>query len=280
VRIETILDQALDARIQADAAVARADRWKAAAVAEAERLRLTGGLADRFPSSQGLGTLRLDGAGKPAVPSITVPGEFASWLAERRPDAVTATVTVPAGQLAEALAALEFSGVTATAAVTPAAGAVRFLDEACHVQADPDLPGGWLVLHVDDQAHTEPVPGVTAARPQPRWVLTADSSQKKTAVQHAVDETEAALDALDAPPPALAVEASVTVPAPAPARRAGLSIVPDAAPDLRVWTAEEIAQLDRAGLVRLAKAQGLPSSGNKRDLVDRLVGHFTAAATA
>jgi len=276
MRIEDLVDTACGAAIEAEAATTRALRMKAAAVAEAERLRVTGGLVDRFPSSQGLGNLRLDGADRPATSTITGSSEYASWLAEHAPDAVTATLTVPAPLLEQAMEALGFAGIPGTPAVTPGPTAGEFLRDRCIVQADPDLPGGWLVLHVDDQRHTHPVPGVTASRPSPRWVLTPTSQLKKDAAQRAADDAERELDLLrgdhaDEPEPTAA--------------RPALSVVPEpsaAAPERaeQSWTGEELDLLDLAGLRHLCKEAGLRATGNKRDLRDRLTDHYAARTAA
>lgn len=273
MRIETLVDQALDAAITADTAKVRADRLKAAAVAEAERLRVNGGLADRFPSSQGLGNLRLDGAGKPAAPQVVDPGAFASWLAQRQPDAVQATITVPAAQLAAALDAIKWSGIDATAAVAPGTLAGDFLAQRCHVQAATD--GGWDVMHIAEDRTTELVPGVTAVRPAPRWVLTADRNQKRAAAERAADDVEAELAALDGdvPQPTPAIPAAREAKQPA---RPALTVVPDAAPPERVWDLAELDALKVDDLRDLCRQKDLRATGNKRDLIDRI----TAAATA
>jgi hypothetical protein len=274
-RIEDLVDTACGAAIEAEAAAVRALRMKAAAVAEAEHLRVTGGLVDRFPSSQGLGNLRLDGADRPATPTITGSSEYASWLADHAPDTVTATLTVPAPLLEQAMEALGFAGIPGTPAVTPGPAAGEFLRDRCIVQADPDLPGGWLVLHVDGQRHTHPVPGVTASRPSPRWVLTPTSQLKKDAAQRAGDAADAELALLRTD---LAADPD---PTPAAARPA-LTVVPEpaAAPPERSWTGEDLDLLDMAGLRHLCKEAGLRATGNKRDLRSRLTDHRAARTAA
>lgn len=195
LRIQDLVDIALTARIDADAATARAAALKAAAVAEAERIRLTTGLVDRFPSQQHLGNLRLDGADAPAVARVTKGEEFADFLAQHQSDAVTTTITVPADQLEAALQALEFASVPGvTARVDPGPGAADFLERRCVIQADKDT-GEWTVLHVDDEKHTHVVPGVLASKPAPRWVLSAAADKKREAIELAEADARAELGA-------------------------------------------------------------------------------------
>jgi hypothetical protein len=273
VDISTLVTLASDAAIQADAAKARADRLKAAAVAEAERIRLTTGGGDRWRSDQGLGTLRLDGVEKPATPVITDPAQAGSWLAEHAPQTVTCTITVPADQLPDALQALEFASITGIqAAASPNTAAAGWLTDSCVLQAAET--GGWDVIHVAADKTTTLVPGVSGQRPRPRWVLSADTEKKRHAVELAVVAAEADLSGLADVAAAMADE-----PAPTAARPA-LTVVPEpaAAPADRAWTAEELDLLDLAGLRHVAKEQGVRVSGNKRDLRSRLLDHFARHA--
>jgi hypothetical protein len=196
--IGLLVSLAAEAAVQAAAAEARASRLKAAAVAAAEHSRFaTGGSADRFTSDQQLGVLRLDGADKSAGPTVTDRAAFGSWLAEREPSAVTATITVPAKVLEQALDALRWSGIdVTTSAVTPGPGSSEFLTDQCLVQADVDIPGAWNVLHVRGDGATEMVDGVTATKPAPRWVLVPTSALKKQAAKDALAEAESDLAAL------------------------------------------------------------------------------------
>lgn len=268
MRIDDLITAAADAALDADRAAVRAARLRAAAIAEAERIRLTSKSADRWTCEQGLGVLRLDGAGKPATASISKPAEYGSWLAERAPDRVTATITVPAEQLPAALDALEFAGIDrAEAAVLPGPGASEFLAEQCVIQADPDIDGTWNVLHVDQAGHTSPVPGVTASRPAPRWVLTPDKDRKQDAAASASLEVEAELAALDGTP-----LAETTTPEPA-----------SSADDLATAPAVDPLGLDgrkRRELIQMCKDAGIASSGSISVLRSRLAAHLAEAGTA
>jgi hypothetical protein len=248
-RIEDLVTLAAEAAIDAAAAQARADRFKAAAVAEATRLRHEHGLGDRFPSDQGRGVLRLDGAGRPPQPNVVKPAEFADWLAQRSPAEVVATIRVPAGQLAAALEHLDFAGVAVTeSTVTPAPRALDWLDDHTVINADPDHPGEWNVIHVDDEGQTSPVPGVAAVRPQPRWVLTADAKLKQ---QRAEEEVATAEALLAEPTPA------------APAPRA---------------PSEDLAGIKRAELQARCRDAGLATTGTKAELAARLAERLGASA--
>jgi hypothetical protein len=211
--IDDLLSAALAAELEARQARARADRLKGAVVAEAERVRRDVGKARSFTDGANhLGNLRLDGEG-PAAPHVTDPAGFASWLAERAPSLVTATVTVsghyleeaievlnaipdaaatvvltvPATQLGEAIDVAEFAGIARediAAVVAPKAGASAWLTEHCMVIAE-EVPEGtapaWSVVHVTAGGNA-PVDGVTASKPVPKWVLTPDKDRAAAAV--------------------------------------------------------------------------------------------------
>jgi hypothetical protein len=198
MKIQDIVDAALAARLDHDATGARADRLKAAAVAAAERLRLEVGLVDRFPSQQGLGNLRLDGADAKAAVRIEKPAEVADWLAQRRPDLTVATLTVPAARLQDLLDAAEFSDIPVTAEIQLTGDGQQWVKDNCHPVA---VEGGWVARAVLDGAPEE-VPGLSASRPAPRWVLTADPKVKKLRTAEAVQDAELELGG-DQPEPAV-----------------------------------------------------------------------------
>jgi hypothetical protein len=250
-RIMDLVNLASDAALDAAAAGTRATTSKAAAVAEAERIRLDiGGSADRFTSEQGLGVLRLDGANKPAVPRIEKPAEFASWLAERHPQLVQATITVPADQLEAALKAIEFAQITTVSAeAQPKTEATLWMTENCRPFADPDSPGDWLVRAATDNGY-ESVPGVGATQPAPTWVLTANSDLKKARAQASADQAREQVKQL--------VEPAAAVGSPAP----------DPGPEPITYV--DLATLSRDDLVAQCKSAGLGTSGTKAALAARL----------
>lgn len=199
LRLQDLVNDANAAAIDAARASARASRLRAAAIAEAERVRLTVPGADRFRSDQQLGELRLDGAGKPAQARVEKPDEWASWLAERAPDQVEAAIIMPAGRVEKAMELLDFAGLVdaqVSVRVTPAGGALGWLDGRSVIQADPDHRGAWNVLHIDGDGHTTPIPGLTATRPAPVWKLCPDTAKAKAAAEEGTSEAEEELAAL------------------------------------------------------------------------------------
>jgi hypothetical protein len=252
VKIQDLVTQASAAAIDAVGAAARAARWKAAAVAEAERIRLEVGSADRFGSDQKLGVLRLDGADRPAVPIVTKPAELAGWLAERDPGQVSATITVPADRLEAALEAIGFAGIPDVRAdVTPRSGVVEWLRDNCVIHGDPDAPGRWNVLYPDPAGATDVVPGTDAVQPQPRWVLTPAAEHRKDAEAKAVADVEGELVG-----------------------------------DATVWAAlaePEDGALDTLNvseLRRRCRSAGLPASGTKAELITRIGTALNSGAAA
>jgi hypothetical protein len=192
--LQDLVNAALAERRDANYRRARADALLAAVIGEAERLRSTGVSVRELDSDQRIGTLRLDGANLPAVPAISDPGELASWLAERFPELVTASVAVPVGRLEEVLELLDMAGLrdVAEASVVPRdlAKTLAWLGEHCKVQADPKTPHTWNVLHVDSEGHTTPVPGTTAQRPSPTWKVLVDPALQADAKAVAQAEIE------------------------------------------------------------------------------------------
>jgi hypothetical protein len=184
--LQDLVNRALDERRDADYRRARADSWLAATIGEAERLRAAGSPVRELASDQRLGAIRLDGANLPAQPVIEKTDELASWLAETSPDLVTASITVPVGKLEEVLELLEMTGLrdAAEAKVAPKdlAQTLAWLEEHCKVQADPDTPHAWNVMHQDDEGHLTAVPGVTARPPTPTWKVILDRTLKAEAV--------------------------------------------------------------------------------------------------
>lgn len=174
---------------------ARAARLKAATVAEAERLRLAGAPVRELTSDQGLGSLRLDGEGRPVAPAIQKQDEVDGWLAQVEPSLVEALISVPPGRLAEALDILEFHGFTTrevSSRVTSRdlKATLAWLAAHCRIQPDPQIPRAWNVLHQDNEGHLTPVPGVTAVKPAPYWVVTTNDDRRKDYVATAESEVE------------------------------------------------------------------------------------------
>lgn len=287
LKIQDLVTLAADAAIDLARADAKAATLKARAVAEAERIRTEVGSADRFASDQKLGVLRLDGADKPAAPVVTKDGEFGSFLAERAPEHAAATITVPAQYLAAALSSLEFAGIPQVEAdVRPASSWRDWVDGSCVIQADPDTAGGWVVLYVDEEKHTHVVPGLSAVKPQPRWVLAPNQDLKREraelgmqdAEEHlqlmAGDDNDAAPDVAPAPariahdPQAAAAHAVVV--------QGGFS-TPDIEADRMM---QDLERMGVANLRAIAQDAGLPSGGSKVALRARIRAHIEKQTAA
>jgi hypothetical protein len=195
VSLQDRVNAALAARDEADHARARADALLAAVIGEAERLRTSGVSVRELSSDQRIGTIRLDGADLPAAPLVDKPDELASWLAEHFPELVTAMIRVPVEKLEEALQALGYAGldgpaVSATVAARDLGEVLAWLARECVVQADPQIPRAWNVLHRDDQGHLTPVPGTTARPPSPSWKVLVNKDRKRATLAAAQQEAE------------------------------------------------------------------------------------------
>ena len=85
--------------------------------------------------------------------------------------------------------------------------------ERCHVQADVDVPGAWRVVTILDDETVMEVPGVTAVKPTPRWVLAPDSKLKRERAEAAAGFVEEQLaDPVDAVVADVLAEIDVTTP--------------------------------------------------------------------
>lgn len=151
--------------------------------------------SDRW-KADGLGKshVRLDGTQDGPKMMVTKPAELASYLGEHAPQYAVTTITVPAGDLAAALQALEFAGVTVKGAdAVPGPDAAVWVADNCRATPDPDT-GGWVVQHVEDgKVVTPDVPGLGAFVKPARLVVSLDRDIKASSEREAVEEAEAAL---------------------------------------------------------------------------------------
>lgn len=147
------------------------------------------------------GTIRLDGADAPAKPVVRDAPAFASYLAERFPHEVTATITIESAHLEAALQALEFAGIQhngVAAAVRPAFQTV-FLDGLLlEKEADLDEHGKQQYFAVDAKT-SEVVPGVGGSEPSPTLKVIADPAAKRQHEYEVEDEYRAQLAELEKP---------------------------------------------------------------------------------
>lgn len=151
--------------------------------------------SDRW-KADGLGKshVRLDGTQDGPKVMVVKPAEFASYLGEHAPEYAITTITVPAAQLAAALEALEFAGVTVKSAdAAPGPDAAGWVADNCRATPDPDT-GGWVVQHVADGAVVaSDVPGLGAFLKPARLVVSLDRDIKATSEREAIEEAEADL---------------------------------------------------------------------------------------
>lgn len=143
----------------------------------------------------GAGAVRLDNVAGEPTPAVTGPAEYASWVAERHPSEVVATITVPADRLADALEALEFAGVdveTSDATVRPAFQSKHLSTLSLDREPEPDEHGhrGWYAVTEDGEV----VPGIVGLTPEPRLVVTVDRDVKRAALAEVAAEVAAAAE--------------------------------------------------------------------------------------
>lgn len=146
-----------------------------------------------------LGEVRLDGGAGEPVAYIADDAAYASWVAQRHPQEVTATVTVPADQLEAVLALLDGAGVAGvTAQVTPTRDGLRHLASATLVEDGED---GWFGVSPDG----ETIDGVAGRRPGGTWKVVPVRSRLVEAKVAAEESTRAEIAALEARTPRTAV---------------------------------------------------------------------------
>ena len=249
MQIDLALQQLLGATQDQARAKATVDTLRAELEVEAKRRVEQDGAAPTWKAA-GLGTVRWDVPADPAV-TVTKPAELASFLAERDPAAVVATITVSADHLEAALSALTFSGVPAEAEVTLVPDLVqRWLQEAAEVHP-ADTGTGYAVSEVVRTEHGlargVSVPGVEASRKAPRLVVTLEAARKREAQAAGVEAAEAAAGAMPAPAP-----------------------IP--APRTPVETFKYTPDVPKDALVNACLAAGVSPRGTKQQLVERLNG--------
>jgi hypothetical protein len=119
--------------------------------------------------ASGIGDLRLDGTDSPPQVIIDDPAAFASYVAQQDPDLVVATITVPAGQLEDALDAMRFADVPV---------------DKSQVVVPPGVSKAWV------KGNTRPVADVTNEGDQQRWVV----QQTRTLIVEGEEKTTVVTD--------------------------------------------------------------------------------------
>jgi hypothetical protein len=147
------------------------------------------------------GTIRLDGADSPAKPTVKDAGAFSSYVAERFPHEVTATITIESAHLEAALEALQFAGIPTNrveATVRPAFQTVLLDGLLIEPEVDLDEHGNRQYFAVDAKT-SEVVPGIGGIDPTPKLVVVADPAAKRSGEREVEDEYRTELAALEKP---------------------------------------------------------------------------------
>lgn len=232
----------------------------------------------RDPS--GMGVVRLDNVGKPPRITVAKPDEWGSYLAERAPDAVRATIEIPAAWMSEALDALAFAGLPAEHVVAK-------------VEAIPARAEDWLSAHArvtfadGDHVVQEVEPGpdgtVTVVTPQiPGLQVTAEKPRLYARLEPAI-KARATADALadlpaggesddtgDTGHPGGGEDATQDGGGAEPGQPAAPLEQAGVLPVEQAGDVADVASWDVARLRKACSDAGLRTSGNKRDLVERL----------
>lgn len=195
LHIPTLLEAILEATATEQAAKARIASLRAAIEDEARRRYAADGAAPSW-NTPALGKVRLDPEGDWTA-AVADPAAFGSWVAEHYPTEATAVIPIAASDLADALQALEFIGVTP-------AGDVRVevrsaWEEALTKRAAVDVDDqrdedGQLIertVTIVDPDTGLLVDGMTANRKPARLVVSLDRDRRTAAISGAVVEVEA-----------------------------------------------------------------------------------------
>lgn len=152
-----------------------------------------------------LGEVRLDGANTEPKAYIADDDAYASWVAERHPEQVTATITIPADRLADAIEAMEFAGInTHSAKVVPTADGLTHLQKAT---LEPAGDSAWIAVSVDG----EQIPGVEGRRAGGTWKVVPTRGLATDAKTAAIEEVQRELAEIEAAPVVAEVEGSPAV---------------------------------------------------------------------
>lgn len=263
MHVPTLLDGILEATARKAGAEAQITTLRATLEDEARRRLKAEGAAPSWNVPQ-LGKVRLDPPGDYAA-HVEDADTFASFAAEHYPTEVIANITVRAADLAEALQALEFVGITATAQLEtrPSWRSAYLTDLTLDVEEEFDASGQTVrtVTALDDADHV--VPGIGATRKAASLVVTLDRDRRTAAIT----EAKAAVDSVIEAATPEDEEAAVDL----------------AALDVR---RRELEGLHADQLATIAKGHQLGSSGSKAALAERIAraeqatGHVITVATA
>lgn len=250
LHIPTLLEAILEATATEQAAKARIASLRAAIEDEARRRYAADGAAPSW-NTPALGKVRLDPEGD-WTPAVADPAAFGSWVAEHHPTEATAVVPIAAADLADALQALEFIGVTPAGdvrvEVRSAFEEALVKRAAVDVTEDRDEDGALIerTVTVVDTDTGLLVDGLTAHRKPARLVVSLDRDRRTAAIEVATHEAEDLVQSASGDEPAVADYLELHQ------RR------------------HDLEGLAAAQLSTIAQAHGLGSSGTKAELAERI----------
>lgn len=191
VRIPKLLEAILGATADKTAAEVKIKGLREVLTDEAKTRLATEGAAPTW-KARGFGTVRYDEAGEWTA-QVSDTSAFGSYVAERHPTEAITTITVDARKLEDALAALEFAGITPTATMVEVREPFRtsLLESLLVDVEETEHDDG----HVEREftittAQGEIVPGVHGARSAPKLVVSLDRDAKRSALEVAQAEAD------------------------------------------------------------------------------------------
>jgi hypothetical protein len=249
VHIPTLLDGILEATAAKAGAEARITTLRAALEAEGRRRLEVEGAAPSWNAPK-LGKVRLDPPGEFEA-YVEDSDTFASWAAEHHPTEVTATLTINASDLEDALQALTFIGAPVHESRLEVRPAWRkpFLDAlALDVVEERDASSQLVRTVVAADTKTgETVPGIGATRDAAKLVVSLDRDRRTAAITEATNVATAVIEAASDDTEEAEVDAAAL-----DARR------------------KELEGMHATSLATIAKAIGLGASGTKAALAERI----------
>lgn len=171
MRIATIATYLAEAMRDEAIVKARIAAWRRRATEAAQAEHQRSG-SDRWPAAD-LGTITWEGHSSPPKVIVDKPLQFAEHLAPRKPEAVTARITIPGdpGTVEAVLTAIrDWAGVEADVElVADPHQAEAWIDEHVVLRTDPDT-GDRQVIEMTEHGPL-PVPGLNTVRTAPRLVF-------------------------------------------------------------------------------------------------------------
>jgi len=164
------------------------------------RKRVDAGIRELYDASgvvgkfkiRGLGEVRLDGIDAEPKPYVANADTYSSYVAERSPENVTATIEVPSAMLEDALAALDMGGIEVlmSKAVVRDAYTTKLLadleleENPAHAEK-PTTESKWIAF---DTTTSEQVPGIAGRQSSPTLKVVLDKEYKAGVEEDAEQE--------------------------------------------------------------------------------------------